>query len=262
MIELAVDDREPAKLRGLVENRAREAKITTTTERLDAGDFAFVGLGPGDVELYIGVERKTWSDLLASLVDHRARDQIRKMAETYDVRYLLIEGEAGTDDWGGFKYRSHNGEMVSGAMAFQSRRWTFTGVMGVIETLRFQGDFRLLRSKHMPETSRIVTSLAHWWSKPWSEHSTLNLVHPLPSGPLRPDSAQVAMNFGKVSNARRVAAAIPGFGWKYSKRVDEHFESSVRRMANAEAAEWQEIKGVGPTLAKNAVRFFNYQRGG
>lgn len=252
---LVIDDREPPKLRDLVANRCREQKIKPTEYRLPAGDFAFEGYGPDNEVLYIGVERKTWSDVINSLADNRMRSQTRKMAAEYDVRYLLIEGEAGVNDYGGFLHRTHNGTMVSPTPAFQSRQWTYAGVMGALETIRFGGDYRVLHAKHMAFTARTVASLAHWWSKPWEEHSSLQMVTPLPKGPMHPGRIQIQANFAPITRRRCVAADIPGFGWEKSKKVEERFRS-IGEMALAETEDWLEIDGVGPRLAKNAIKYF------
>ena len=57
------------------------------------GDVSFEGVDSGGNAVTIGVERKTISDLLASWVDGRLTDQLRRMVHNYDVVILAVSGD-------------------------------------------------------------------------------------------------------------------------------------------------------------------------
>lgn len=60
---------------------------------LDAADFAFMGNGPEDEAIWVGIERKVLSDLITSKRDDRlAGSQLGKLMENYQVRGLVVEG--------------------------------------------------------------------------------------------------------------------------------------------------------------------------
>jgi hypothetical protein len=57
------------------------------------GDVAFEGRGDGGKSVMVGIELKTVGDLIGSLRTNRINDQVRGLVETYDHRWLVIEGE-------------------------------------------------------------------------------------------------------------------------------------------------------------------------
>lgn len=83
-VTATVDDREPAAVADAV--RTHPDVERTEVRRLDAGDIVF-----GDV----GVERKTPSDYASAVFRPTGPDlydQVRRLAERFDHRYVLLEG--------------------------------------------------------------------------------------------------------------------------------------------------------------------------
>src|SRR5437016_923212 len=66
--------------------------VRTEVCHLESADAAFVGYGP-DGPIYIGIERKVISDLVASIRSKRlSGHQLAGLIENYDVSILLVEG--------------------------------------------------------------------------------------------------------------------------------------------------------------------------
>lgn len=79
---IITDDREPPDLISLL-------KLTCKVEirRLNPGDYVIWQNG-----VAVGVERKTFSDLLSSLASGRLEEQLERLRRAYVKTYLLIEG--------------------------------------------------------------------------------------------------------------------------------------------------------------------------
>ena len=130
----------------------------------------FDGNGPdGDVQ--VGVERKTLPDLVASLRDGRLPNfQMEKLRRTYDVMWLLVEGEIATDRLG--RLYGHIGRRKRQALPGSM---TEDVLVKSLLTLELQGGFRIARTANTKQSAAWIASCARWWSdKQWDEHSTLS----------------------------------------------------------------------------------------
>lgn len=85
---LFIDSRESPAVRHFVESAVYPA--TAQTIKLDCADFLVMDNCPEGHSL--GIERKTVTDLLASLGSTRLRSQLGRMASRYTHPVLLIEG--------------------------------------------------------------------------------------------------------------------------------------------------------------------------
>ena len=109
-ITLTVDDREPES----VFRRLRDRGFEVVSERLDFGDIAFV---TPTTDRYVGIERKTWPDLLASVrrsqpevtprVTH-LHYQVRGMLAKFDISIILLDGGFRPTEAGGLTVKGHD----------------------------------------------------------------------------------------------------------------------------------------------------------
>ncbi len=93
-ITLTVDDREPES----IFRRLRDRGFIVVTERLDFADITFI---TPTTNRYVGIERKTWGDLLGSVrrsqpgskprVTH-FHHQVRGMLAKFDISIVLLDG--------------------------------------------------------------------------------------------------------------------------------------------------------------------------
>lgn len=74
---------QPAIVNGLRRQFNDEVRIVP----LDTGDFAAV-----DTPLSLGIERKSFPNLVSSMMNHELDDQLTRLVDTYDVPVLLVEG--------------------------------------------------------------------------------------------------------------------------------------------------------------------------
>ena len=89
--ELIIDDREPDKVINEVLLSPLMAGIKMTVRPMEAGDFVFRRKG-----MSVGIESKTWSDLLTSIVGGRLQRQLIKLQSMYNYAVLLVKGQHST----------------------------------------------------------------------------------------------------------------------------------------------------------------------
>jgi ERCC4-type nuclease len=235
---IQVDTREPKTLRNLFR---KEAEV----KQLAYGDFAFSG-NDEDGPVFVGIERKTWTDLVTSLTSGRLiSHQIPGLCNTYNHRYLLIEGMWKNERKTGLL-------MVKNGRGYRyvgmDRYWMSKDVFGWINTLCIKGGLNLVMSNNIYATAAIVTALHTWWAKPYSSHKGLD-------GFKRMEGTGMV----KPTLFRRVAAELPGVGWDRSQKAVRHF-GSVLEMMQATEDDWASIEGIGPKTAAKVVAAIRRQK--
>lgn len=138
----------------------REAGLPVDETTLEFGDLAFMGRGEAGAKLFVGVEHKKLPDLLQSLDTERLQGhQLLGMLNTYDRRWLLVEG-----DW------THD---HSGAVALwkgKGQRRAVKGAPRAIElekmllTIEARGGITLRMCPTRRDTVRFLTALYRFWT--------------------------------------------------------------------------------------------------
>lgn len=218
---------------GSVELIAPLCKMGLPAEKIvqPFGDVAFEGRGDGGKSVMVGIELKTVGDLIGSLRTNRINDQVRGLVETYDHRWLVIEGEWDVD--------AKTGTVCPKG----GRKGTFKPTMTVgelenrITTLEMLGGLRVRRTFNRADTLRFLASLYRWWTdRDCDAHSShLTVYQPSLIIP--------------VSQFRATVMTLPSIGRKTSKLVEQHFQT-LRRAFSARGPEWTMIDGIGAKTAQ------------
>lgn len=217
-------------------------------QRLECGDFAFLGNGP-DGPIWIGTELKVVSDFVNSMRSGRLADQVIEMAHKYQRSYLIVEGF----------YRARRG---SGLLEVpRGRRWKplMAGPRPVfwVEVERFMASLeeagvRVRRTRTSHETARVLAHVLYgFWDKPYDEHRSLRVMQ-VPAG------FSLTKEDETTARIRRVAACLPGIGWGRSRLVAERFRS-IEGMVGADEAAWEAIDGIGQKIAGDVVQAIREQ---
>lgn len=209
--------------------------------RMDSGDVMVIGNGPDDSPMLVGVEVKSVFDLLSSISTGRlAGKQIPGMLGDYDVSWLVSYGWYKCGTRGELRVR-RKGKWV--AMDQGGRSLPYSYLEGFLLTVAALG----IKVKHVygnkGDLARWLGVLAAWWGKQWQDHGSLKAFDQSGQPGLLP-----TLNSGTALRAR-VAATLPGVGYKRAIAVAHHFPS-VRAMMLAGPKEWMEVPGVGKTIAK------------
>lgn len=211
-------------------------------DRLPFGDCAFLGRGPADTWVHVGVEYKTLDDLLSCLTTGRfVGHQLPGMRATYDQSWLLIEGVWRVNPESGFIEIPRAGRWET--LYVNRRGFGQRELDKHLLTLTVQGGVLVHRVGTERESARWVASLYSWWTSEWDKHASLHTF----------DWSGPAGQFTEPDLVQAVAAQLPGVGWVKSKRVAEHFRS-VLEMVAADRKEWASIDGIGKVIADRIVR--------
>ena len=205
-LRVYVDDRERAS--GVPQLLAKLG-VAVLYRKLSVCDYVV----PGG----IGIERKTVVDLVKSVFDGRLLDQVRRMAETYEVPVLIIEG-------------------LEPIERYTSRA---NAIRGAIATAIVDFGLRLMRTVNERETACMIYSLARRGVSARSRGPIV--LHKKPKlGDLR-------------SWQLYVVQSLPHVGPKLAQRLLETF-GTVERVFTASAAELSRVEGLGYERAINIVR--------
>lgn len=223
---------------------------------LEFGDIAFIGKGPSNTAVTIGVEFKTVSELVQSLRTERLQGhQLPGMRGTseqpgpYDYVWLLVEGEVLFDGQGRLLRRAgrRNKRPLGGGMGVAEFHKRLLGL-----TLR-GGLFPVITASRA-ETLRWLEALYRTWTDTaWDDHTSHLGIYQ--AAPLLP-----------VSETCAAMAAWPGVGYKVARAAEVAF-GSVASAVDTPVRMWAELKTVdshGKTRKvglKTAARIVNFLRG-
>ena len=205
---------------------------------LEAGDAAFLGHGPdGPMTYPIAIERKAVYDLFECFKDGRLNRQIQKMSELYKQIYLIVEGK--------FRLSKNKRILVPRQGEWKESRISYDTIDNYLNTLVDERHIKLKHSGTPQETAWQVFNLyTHCNSDSHSSHLKLGWeINP----------------FMPASFEKRVAAQLDHIGDEKAALAVEHFENA-RAMANATEEQWQQIKGIGPKVAKSIVSQWNKKK--
>jgi len=218
-------------------------KRAVTLTHLNYADLAFLGRGPDNLPISIGIERKRILDLITSMTSGRlSGHQLPGLSAAYDVTYLVVEGLWRPNPRNGILECPRSGGWVP--IRLGSRTFMATEVLGFLNTLRICAGVYVWRTAIPRETVQFVNSLHHWWvDKALDEHES----HTLPHAPY------ASLKTKKRPIVQRVAAVFEDIGLKKSKEVSERF-STVLEMVMASEEDWRGVEGIGKTLAKRITK--------
>lgn len=207
--------------------------------RLRAGDVMIIGNGPGHKPVLVGVEVKTVADLVSSIDSGRLQGkQLPEMLQDYDDSWLLTYGDYRCSNHGDLQVRVRGKwvEHVYGGKDGAALPYVY--LEAFLHTVAQVG----VRHRHIYGVTRDVSlwvgGLARWWAKPWAKHGGMKTLDAPGRPGLMPD-------VDRDTHLRaRVAACLPGLGYKRAVDVARHF-GSVRQMMLADGKQWTEVPGVG-----------------
>lgn len=217
---------------------------------LPFGDFCFTGNGPGGMPLNIGIERKQVREIAGTLADGRlVGHQLPGMLREYHVVYLVVEGRwRGAPGSGILQVKKGEWRDVENGSA----RFLADTIRKFLSTLENMAGVRLRYTEDKKGTVQEVEALYSWWvEKEWSEHDSHLAIQ-------FPQVETVMLH--KPSVMRRMAACLPGIGWKRSGAVEAHFQNIID-MVCGETDEWMEVEGVGKETARKVVDTLQKGRG-
>src|SRR3989304_1846211 len=147
----------------------------TTMGHLEYGDVSFLGNGPNNQPIMIGIERKSIGDLLNSITSGRfAGHQLPGLLNSYGVVYIIVEGLYRPGGSGLLETRQGSGW----APINRGRRWMYTDVECWLTTMEQKAGLFTRRSPGPTETAAIIIGLYRWYtSKDYEDHRAHLTLH-------------------------------------------------------------------------------------
>lgn len=171
-------------------------------------------------KLTCGVQRKTVSDLVASVRDGRLGREVEQM-RALDRQALVIEG---TPHW-----------TADGTLHDQYSKWTQAQHWGVLFSAQEAGVW-LADSRTGAETVQRIEHLAKRWDHPAGTSSLLNRAASKHDGWGRMDDRATAVY---------VLSGLPGIGLELAERIYDKFGRAPISLS-CEDDELLEVEGLGP----------------
>jgi len=214
----------------------RERNIPIEESILPAGDVEIVGRGPEGRPVLVGVEYKSVGDVLHCIRDGRFAEQLRRMRDRYEVRWLLVEGYWAPG------VRDELLVMERGRFREARGQYKFTEVASWLLTMAQAGGCLLWRTPDMSESVSWLCVLRSWWTqRDWESHrSHLAMYMPPP------------FSFRPLTPTELMANTLDGLGPEKLKAVAAKFKTP-HAMTSATVEDWASIDGIGKVLAERFV---------
>lgn len=217
--------------------------IKTKLTRMDFGDVSFIGKGPDDSLMAVGIERKTITDLLSSMTTGRlSGHQLVGLLHSYGVVYILVEGSYGVDPKTGLIARFRNKRWHP--IEFGTRRFLGREVHNYLNTLCILCGVNVVRTHSLRESGMWISDTYKWWEKPYDKHSAhKSFVITKPH-----------ISLVKPPFIQRVIKEFTGIGWTHSENIANVFPTLLDlALASQEDLERELVKlpRIGKILARS-----------
>ena len=241
---ILVDDRT-----GAVELEPYVAKMAPCRiNRLEYGDFAWVGNGKENEPLSIGVERKTISDLCSSITTGRlSGHQLLGLLNTYSHVTILLEGIWRSSPQDGMLEVYRGGTWAP--LKRGPTRWMANTIYNYLNTLSMMCGVKVWQTGTAVESAQWIAALYRWSQKDWHEHRSLHQFCEIP-----PRGARARLTAPTL--VHRIAGEFKGVGFDRGAKIAGRFATPWDFLTASEA-ELTEIEGIGPKLAASIVKEIN-----
>lgn len=209
------------KMKVIIDNRERTLGIKkelikhgldVEMRQLVSADFILKTKDVSGRILNVGVERKSQSDFLSSIVDKRLIRQLIDLKEHFDIALLIIEG-------------SEN--------IYRIRNFHPNAIRGMLTSIAIDFQIPILYSKNHRDTASLIAIMAKRLEKPLRNISLLGKRKPLTL----------------KERQEYLIESLPGIGSKISKSLLEKFKS-VKNIINASEKELREVEKIGKKKTK------------
>ena len=222
------------ELKVLLEKLGLPVEETT----LEYGDLLFEGRGVANKPLTVAIEYKKLSDLVGSMRTGRLQGHQALGMQSYDVRWLLIEGELFYDKRGKLLRRMGSRRFLPlhGGM-------TISELFKRLFVLQLQLGLQWYLAPHRRDALKFIEALYRTWTdKSLDEHRSHIAVYDPPT--LIP-----------LSDERKLYMRLPHIGVKTSRLIEKRFACPLDAFI-ATIREWTDV-GIGLKTAERIVDFLH-----
>lgn len=207
MINLLVDHRED---KSLIKELSKKHQIEI--KQLITADYIIQGKDTDGNDLNIGIERKTLSDFLNSIIDKRIIQQLIYLKENFTIPLLIIEGTQNI---------------------YTIRNFHPNAIRGMLASIAIDYQIPILQTRNYRDTSALISTIASRLEKPKKLFPLLKKRKPLT---LKEQQELIIESF-------------PGIGPNLAKNLLTKFKS-VKRVINSSEEKLKKVEKIGPIKAK------------
>ena len=207
MVKIIVDHRE--RTSGIITELAKDNEIEI--KQLNIADFIIEGKDINGEDQVIGVERKTKSDFLNSIIDKRIITQLGILRENFKHPILIIEGTENL---------------------YEMRNFHPNAIRGMLAVIAIDFQIPILYTRNYKDTSKLLTVIAKRLEKPKKMQSLL--------GRRKPMSVKEQQEL--------IISSFPGIGPEISKSLLKNFKS-LKNFINSDEESLKQVEKIGKKKA-------------
>ncbi|MBS3144484.1 hypothetical protein J4208_02765 [Candidatus Woesearchaeota archaeon] len=209
MSKIIVDHRERSS--GIIPELAKH-DLEVEVQQLVTADFIVQTIDSNGVIHNVGVEKKTQTDFLNSIIDKRIITQLVMLKENFSVPLLIIEGEDNI---------------------YQLRNFHPNAIRGMLAAIAIDFQIPILHTKNFRDTASLLAIIAKRLEKPSRVMSLF----------------AKRKSLTKKQQQEYFMEALPSVGPTLAKNLLNKFKS-IKNIMNATEEELQEVDKIGKKKAK------------
>ena len=209
MNKIIVDHRERAS--GIIKELAKKG-MEIEIKQLIAGDFIIQSKDMNEKIVNVGIEKKTQTDFLNSIIDKRIITQLIRLKENFDIPLLVIEGSENMYEMRNFHPNAIRGMMASIAIDFQ---------------------IPIIFTKNKRDTASLIKIITTRLERPIKNISLLTKKKPLTT----------------KEQQEYIISSLPGVGPTLAKSLLKKFKS-VEKIINSKKEDLMLVDKIGKKKAE------------
>ena len=191
-------------------------EIDVRSKSLISADFIINSKTKNGKEVLVGIERKTLTDFLNSIIDKRIITQLISLKENFDIPLLVIEGEQNI---------------------YKIRNFHPNSIRGMLSAIAIDLQIPTLYTKNEKDTASYIETIAKRIESKRKDISLLKKRKPLELTELQ----------------EYIIESFPGIGPTIAKNLLKKFKT-VKKIVNAEEKELLEVEKLGKKKVKEIKR--------
>ena len=191
-------------------------EIDVKSKSLISADFIINSKTKNGKEVLVGIERKTLTDFLNSIIDKRIITQLISLKENFDIPLLVIEGEQNI---------------------YKIRNFHPNSIRGMLSAIAIDLQIPTLYTKNEKDTASYIETIAKRIESKRKDISLLKKRKPLELTELQ----------------EYIIESFPGIGPTIAKNMLKKFKT-VKNIVNAEEKELLEVEKLGKKKVKEIKR--------
>jgi len=182
-------------------------KLKVTEKSLISADFIIQSKTNDNKEVLVGIERKTLSDFLNSIIDKRIISQLITLKENFDIPLLLIEGDENI---------------------YRIRNFHPNSIRGMLSAIAIDLQIPVIYTKNEKDTASYIETIARRLEGKRKNISLLKKRKPVTLKEMQ----------------EYLVESLPGIGPTIAKNMLKKFKT-IKNIVNAEEKELLEVEKLG-----------------